>query len=277
MSGKNGAARGTGGNFYGSHYSRIDSALAAEIRREAFGVDIGQESWRSASEQGEIADLLGITAESRVLDVACGAGGPSLALVERTGCRLTGLDIQPEGIAHAKALATQRGLAGRADFIALDCGGSLPFEDGSYDAVLCIDSIPHLPNRPLLLKEWGRLLCLGGRLVFTDPFVVTGAIAKVEIDGRSALGSNLFFVPPGLNEEAIAGAGLSLISRRDCAAAQSEIAGRWHAARSARSEKLTLEEGQEWFERRQLMLLTTSELARAKRLTRFLYVAEKTI
>jgi SAM-dependent methyltransferase len=135
------------GNFYGPQYARIDSLLSAEIRREAFGEDIGQESWRSAAEQSEIAALMNVTADSRVLDVACGAGGPSLALVERFGCSLTGLDIEPEGIAHGNAAARKRGLDARASFVALDCGGALPFADGSFDAVLCIDAICHLPDR----------------------------------------------------------------------------------------------------------------------------------
>jgi SAM-dependent methyltransferase len=269
------AGGNAGGDFYGPQYARIDSELAAQIRREAFGEDIGQESWRSAAEQREIVDLLRLTVETRVLDVACGAGGPSLALVERTGCRLIGLDIEPEGTAHANDLAAKRGLAERATFVALDCGGSLPFADGAFDALLCIDAICHLPNRSVALKEWARLLHRGGRLVFTDPFVVTGAVAKVEIDGRSALGSNLFFVPPSFNEEAIAASGLTLVSCQDRAAAVAEIASRWHAARTHRSEILKREEGDEWFERRQLMLSTSAELGRTKRLSRFLYVAEK--
>jgi SAM-dependent methyltransferase len=145
-------------HFYGPQYARIDSELAAEIRREVFGEDTGQESWRSADEQAEIADLLGLTAASRVLDVACGAGGPSLALVECTRCRLTGLDVVPEGIAHANALAASRALADRAAFAAVDCGGRLPFADDSFDAVLCIDAVCHLPDRFGALVEWGRLL-----------------------------------------------------------------------------------------------------------------------
>jgi hypothetical protein len=75
MSGMDEGGTGAGGNFYGPQYARIDSELAAEIRREAFGEDIGQESWRSAAEQTEIATLLGLGVDSRVLDVACGAGG----------------------------------------------------------------------------------------------------------------------------------------------------------------------------------------------------------
>ena len=261
--------------FYGLHYAHIVSELAAEIRREVFGEDIGQESWRSADEQAEITDLLGLTADSRVLDVACGAGGPSLALVERTGCQLTGLDIQPEGIAHANALAAKRGIADRATFAVVDCGGRLPFQDNTFDAVLCIDAISHLPDRFEVLSEWSRLLRKGGRLVFTDPAVITGPVAKSEIDDRLALGSNASFVPPGLNEEAVKAAGLAMQRRQDRAGAVAEIGSRWHAARLRRAAVLKHEEGGEWFERRQRMLATSAELARSRRLSRFLYVAEK--
>ncbi len=261
--------------FYGQHYARIDSELAAEIRREVFDEDFGQESWRSAAEQAEIADLLRLTSDSRALDVACGAGGPSLALAERWGCFVTGLDIEPEGIAHANAEGARRGFTARVSFAAVDCAGPLPFADDSFDAILCIDAISHLPDRLGALLEWRRLLRGGGRLVFTDPLVVTGPIAKSEIDGRLALGYNGFFVPPGFNEEILAAAGLTLLSRRDRAAAVAEIAARWRAARERRAELLKREEGEEWFERRQRMLTTSAELAEGRRLSRFLYLAEK--
>jgi SAM-dependent methyltransferase len=275
MTGEDNGRTSTSSNFYGPQYARIDSELAAEIRREVFGEDIGQESWRTAAEQAEIADLLGLTGESRVLDVACGAGGPSLALVESIGCWLTGVDIEPEGTAHANSLAAKRNLGARAIFAVHDCSGRLPFEEDTFDAVLCIDAICHLRDRFEAVFEWGRLLRKGGRLVFTDPFVLTGAVAKSEIDGRSALGSNLSFVPPGVNEDAIRAAGLTMLHCQDRANAVAEIAARWHAARLRRAAILKREEGEEWFERRQGMLATSAELAQSGRLSRFLYVAEK--
>jgi SAM-dependent methyltransferase len=151
----------------------------------------------------------------------------------------------------------------------------LPFEDSSFDAILCVDAISHLPNRVAAVSEWRRLLSKGGRLIFTDPFVVTGPIAKGEIDGRSALGSNLVFVPPGFNEDTVAASGLMMVSRVDRAAAVEEIASRWYVARERRAELLKREEGEDWFERRQRMLATSAELAKSRRLSRFLYVAEK--
>src|SRR5262245_66047115 len=92
--------------------------------------------------------------------------------------------------------------------------GRCPFEDDSFDAVLCIDAIPHLPNRFGTLREWSRLLRKKGRLVFTDNAVVTGEVAKGELDLRTASGFFLF-VPPGLNEEAVKAAGQSLLPRDD--------------------------------------------------------------
>jgi SAM-dependent methyltransferase len=261
-------------DFYGAHYGRFGSDLMAALRREVYGEDLGQTSWRSAAEQADIADLLRLGPDLHLLDVACGSGGPSLALAERTGCRVTGLDLEPAGIAHAEVQARARGLAGRAAFRALDCGGRLPFGDGAFDAVLCIDSIVHLPDRFGTLREWARLLRPGGRLLFTDTAVLTGPIAKAEIDVRASIGFFLF-VPPGLNEEAIAAAGLALLRREDRTSATAEIAARWHAVRARHAAELERGEGADWFAQRQRFLAATAELAESRRLSRFLYLAEK--
>ena len=273
MSQEEGHASG-GFDFYGPQYARFDSELAAEIRREVYGEDIGQQGWRTAAEQAEIADLLRAGPESRILDVACGAGGPSLALVERTGCQLTGLDTEAAGIAHAEAQASARGLADRASFVVLDCGGRLPFDAGTFDAVLCVDAINHLPERFATLSEWARLLQDGGRLLFTDPAVLTGAVAKSAMDIRAAAGFFLF-VPPALNEKAIEAAGLTLLRCEDRTSVTAEIAKRWHAARLRRAAVLQHEEGADWFGQRQRFLAMTAELAGSRRLSRFLYLAEK--
>jgi SAM-dependent methyltransferase len=195
-------------------------------------------------------------------------------LVERTGCRLIGLDAEFAGIGHAKAQGSARGLADRATFAVLDCGGRLPFEDGVFDAVLCVDAISHLPNRSGTLSEWARLLNQGGRVLFTDSAVLTGAVAKSELDSRAAIGFSLI-VPPGLNEAAIENAGLILLRCEDRTAAAAEIASRWYAARLRRAAVLKQEEGADWFGQRQRFLASAAELAGSRRLSRFLYVAEK--
>ena len=261
-------------DFYGAHYGRFGTKLAAEVRREAYGEDLGQTGWRTAAEQAEIADHLRLGPDSHVLDIACGAGGPSLALVQRTGCRLTGIDIEAAGIAQAQAQAIARGLADRSTFAVMDGSRRLPFGTGTFDAVLCIDAIVHLPDRFGTLSEWARLLHPGGRLLFTDSSVLTGAVSKSEIDIRGGIGFFLF-VPPGLDEQAIEAAGLILLRREDRTAATAELAARLHDARALRAAALEREEGDGWFGQRQQLLATTAELARSGRLSRFLYLAEK--
>src|SRR5204863_2190566 len=58
MTGQDEGGEGGGFDFYGPQYARFDSELAAELRREVYGEDIGQQGWRTAAEQAEIADLL---------------------------------------------------------------------------------------------------------------------------------------------------------------------------------------------------------------------------
>jgi SAM-dependent methyltransferase len=262
-------------DFYTVKYASFGSDVAIALRREVFGEDIGQQGWRTAGEQAEIAEFAGIGKTSHVLDICCGSGGPSLALVERTGCRLTGIDRETAGITHAQAQASARRLSDRATFSVGDCAGVLPFEDSSFDVVLCIDAISHLPKRFETLREWTRLLRHRGRVVFTDNAVITGEIAKSELDLRTAIGFFLF-VPPGFNEEAIKAAGLTLLRCDDTTAAVAEIGARMCSARLRHASALQQEEGADGFQERQGLYTIAAELTKSRRLSRFLYVAEKT-
>jgi SAM-dependent methyltransferase len=260
-------------DFYAAHYARFDSALSAALRHEVYGEDLGQTGWRTAAEQTEIEQWLRLGPNVRVLDVCCGSGGPSLAMVERTGCHVTGIDLEAVGVGRAKAAATARGLAGQTEFLAADCGGPLPFADGTFDALVCIDAINHLPGRSDTLREWARLLKRGGRLLYTDPCVITGPVAKPELDARADLGFYLF-VPSGHDEQALPAVGLRLLQREDRTAACADIAQRWHDFRARYAEALKREEGAEAYARRQRFLTITAELAGSRRLGRVLYVAE---
>lgn len=261
-------------DFYAVKYASFGSDEAVALRREVFGDDIGHEGWTTTAEYAEVADRLAVGAASHVLDVCCGSGGPAMSLIQRAGCRVTGIDRENAAIAYAQAQASSRGMADRATFAVVDCNGPLPFADESFDAVLCIDAILHLRDRFGTLREWARLLRAKGRLVFTDVAVITGEIAKSELDIRTASGFFLF-VPPGLNEAAMAAAGLAVLRVEDRTAGVAEIGARMHAARSRHAPVLEREEGIEGFRRRQALYAMATEMARTRRLSRFLYVGEK--
>lgn len=159
-----------------------------EIRREAFGEDIGQNSWLTADEQDAFIRWLDLAAGKRLLDVACGAGGPALRIAAMTGCSIVGVDAHEQAISTAQSLAVQRGRGTQAHFQHADAQLPLPHPDGSFDAITCIDAINHLADRPRVIAEWTRLLKPGGRMLFTDPIVVTGPLTNAEIAVRSSIG-----------------------------------------------------------------------------------------
>jgi hypothetical protein len=63
---------------YKSNYGNFQSELYTQIRREAFGKDIGQNSWLTADEHDRFLQWLDLSSDAKLLDVACGAGGPAL-------------------------------------------------------------------------------------------------------------------------------------------------------------------------------------------------------
>jgi len=261
-------------DFYGPQYARFGSALAAEIRREVYGTDIGQLGWRSMNEQSLIIDTLRKHSCADVLDVACGSGGPSLAIAQAMGCRLTGVDVEQNAVSNALALAKSFGKSDSTQFIVADCSQRLPFPDASFDAVICIDAILHFASRDVVIDDWHRLLRSGGVLLFSDTAVVTGPVSREAIDTRASHGS-FVCVPKGYDEAALASTGFHLLDTIDTSLAEADIASKLYDARAKRSDGLITEEGADWFHSRQKFLKVTDALARSQSLSRFFYVAQK--
>jgi ubiquinone/menaquinone biosynthesis C-methylase UbiE len=158
-------------NFYNLTYGHFANPVLEEIRQETFGEDIGQNSWLTADEYRQYLNGLELNTASYVLDIGSGSGGPVLFLARTVGCQVTGLEINPSSTTAANEWAHSLGLGSRVHFQQGDASRALPFEDHSFTAVICIDSINHLPGRLQVLKEWYRVLRPGGRLLFTDPLI----------------------------------------------------------------------------------------------------------
>jgi SAM-dependent methyltransferase len=259
---------------YDANYGNFETKLYAQIRHEAFGEDIGQNSWLTTDEQDSFLEWLDLRAGKNLLDIACGAGGPTLRVAANTGCSVVGLDIHQQAITTARSLAAQRGFPDRADFHCVDATAHLPFSDGSFDAISCIDAINHFPCRPGILAEWIRVLKAGGRLLFTDPTTLTGPLTNAEVAARSAAGFYVF-VPYGYDERIIAECGLRLLVCKNLTSNMANIAEARRAARESKSVALHEIEGDRAYENQQEFLSVAARVAREGRLSRFLYVAEK--
>ncbi len=259
---------------YNANYGNFQTELYAQIRQEAFGEDMGQNSWLTSDEQDRFLHWLDLSPGKTLLDVACGAGGPALRIAATTGCSVIGIDVHEQAVRTASSLAALRGLAERAEFRATDAAGPLPFSDASFDAITCIDAINHFPDRPRVIAEWARLLKLNGRLLFTDPITVTGPLTNAEIAVRSSAGFYLF-VPRGCDERAIALCGLRLLVCEDVTANVAKVAEARRAARASRSTALREIEGGQTYDDEQEFLAVAARVAREGRLSRFVYVSNK--
>ncbi len=260
-------------DLYDSTYGHFSEHVLAAVRRETYGEDIGQNSWLTAEEYDRFVGWLGLAPAARLLEVACGSGGPALYIARKHGCRIIGIDVNEKAI----ATASQAAVAGGADaavFQVVDADGRLPFDDASFDAIACIDSLNHLRDRLGVLREWHRVLRPGRRILFTDPVVITGPVTSEELAVRSSIGSFLF-VPLEVTDQYLADAGFRTLRREDVTDNAVRVSGRWRAARQVRREDLVRIEGEERFEGLQKFLGTVHHLASERRLSRFVFVAEK--
>ncbi len=257
--------------MYDKVYGHFSDSVLERIRIEAFGEDIGQNSWITSDEFCEFIAWLNITSADIVLDVACGAGGPAIFLARRAGCRVIGIDLNENGVREATRLANRDSLQS-VSFHVADASKPLPFKDGLFDVVFSIDSINHFENRLSVLGEFRRLLPVGGRLLFTDPLTVTGILGKDEIATRSLLGP-MFFTPPGENERLMSLAGLDVRMVRDVTANTALLSGRRRHIREKYRQELIAIEGSSTFLTMQEYLATVHKLSSERRLSRFAFLA----
>jgi ubiquinone/menaquinone biosynthesis C-methylase UbiE len=260
--------------FYDRTYGGFQLGAREQVRRETYGEDLGQNSWLTLEEWRTFAEWLGLVKGSEVLDVGCGSGGPALYLARTFGARITGVDHNPEAIRTAAQLAEQQGLAAPARFETANATRPLPLDDAQFDVIVCIDAINHLPGRPDVLGDWHRLLKPGGRVLFTDPIIVTGLVSNEEVAVRSSIGYFLF-APLGENERLLQAAGFEVLRREDTTPRVAEVAKRWFDARVRYRAELVEDEGRETFDATQRFLSVVYTLAHERRLSRYAFLAGK--
>ena len=260
--------------LFDATYRRFQLGVRQRVRLDTYGHDLGQNSWLTIDEWRTALGWLGLAPGSRVLDVACGSGGPARWLARTTGAEVVGVDSNHHAVRTAGELARREGLDELASFQEADASRPLPFADASFDAVVCIDSINHLPDRAGMLRDWHRLLAPGGWALFTDPIVVTGLLSSQEIAVRASIGFFVFALRDE-DERLVREAGFELVRREDSTANVALVARRWHDARARYRAELLEDEGEETFTGIQRFLATVRALAEQRRLSRYTFLARK--
>jgi SAM-dependent methyltransferase len=99
----------------------------------------------------------------RVLELACGTGRVTKHLAEQLNGteRLTATDLNADMIAHGRSVVGERaGLEWKTADAAM-----LPFDDSTFDVVVCQFGLMFVPDKPACLRETYRVLAPGGRLL----------------------------------------------------------------------------------------------------------------
>lgn len=103
-------------------------------------------------------------ADSRsVLDAGCGVGYGLQMMKGGGSSALTGVDISAEAVEASRARLGQSARIEQADIAAL------PFEDRSFDLVLCFETIEHVTDQDAALDELRRVLRPTGMLAISSP------------------------------------------------------------------------------------------------------------
>jgi ubiquinone/menaquinone biosynthesis C-methylase UbiE len=115
-----------------------------------------------ALEAPHVSRLLGEPAGRSVADVGCGTGRHAVALAQ-AGARVTAVDFSGGMLSQAKSKPG----AEQVRFVAHDLSQPLPFEDGSFDRVLCCLVLEHVQDLTHAFRELGRICKPEGRVVVT--------------------------------------------------------------------------------------------------------------
>ena len=124
-----------------------------------------------------VVEMMSGEPKGAVLDVPAGSGALAIRLRE-TGHKVWCCDINPSHF-RVHDLAIDRG----------DLNHTLPYTDGFFDYVVCLDGIEHTENPSNAIREFWRILKRGGKLILSTPnflnierrlrFVLTGSHSKI--------------------------------------------------------------------------------------------------
>jgi ubiquinone/menaquinone biosynthesis C-methylase UbiE len=110
-------------------------------------------------------ELLALQPAERVLEVGFGPGELVRRMIQRVphlfvaGVDLSELMVAQAGARNAAAIARGQAVLG------LGSAHELPYPDGSFDKAVTVNSIQFWPDITAGLRDVGRVLCPGGRLV----------------------------------------------------------------------------------------------------------------
>jgi SAM-dependent methyltransferase len=107
-----------------------------------------------------VAQILDPLPRGRLLDVPSGQGALS-ARLKNAGFHVRACDLYPE-LFRLPDIEVRRG----------DLSGTLPYANGEFDYVVCLEGLEHIENPHQAIREFARLLVPGGHLIISTPNIL---------------------------------------------------------------------------------------------------------
>lgn len=146
---------------------RVGQFLLFDVGALPYAFLTAQPTWRTHGAQ--LAELCGVESGQRLLDVGCGPGESAFGMAERyPGLEVTGLDYSESMIRIARFRQRRDRTAANVSFVRGDAM-SLPFADGSFDAVTGHSFLYLVPSAEHVLGEARRILRPGKKCAFLEP------------------------------------------------------------------------------------------------------------
>jgi len=152
------------GAYLGSRVVILLYDWSARVYERIKQYDSGDEQWFLGL---PLARALELIPAPLVFDVATGTGRLPRALLRQPDFegRVIGLDLSRRMLREAVRRTAQ--FADRLTYVWQDAG-RLPFDDGTFDAVTCLEALEFMPNPRAVLAELVRTLRPGGVLLVTN-------------------------------------------------------------------------------------------------------------
>lgn len=103
-------------------------------------------------------------AQQEILEIGCGGGLLCQGLAER-GAIMVGIDPSPNALAVARKIIERRE-SGQSVSYQQGLAEQLPYADGSFLAIICLDVLEHVGDLRATLAEIARVLAPGGIFIF---------------------------------------------------------------------------------------------------------------
>ncbi|WP_435058540.1 class I SAM-dependent methyltransferase [Streptomyces sp. bgisy060] len=171
------------------HAARARTDLVSRLYAEAMGEDYPVEVAASSSCDWPLLGLMTTRLKmwpgQLLVDAGCGTGGIGLWLARALALRLAAFDLSPVAVAQATDRRSRFGLpAERTAFRVAELEDTgLP--DAGAHGIVCVDALGGTADRDAALRELGRVLAPGGRLVMTRASR-QGAVPAWEKQARAA-------------------------------------------------------------------------------------------